>query len=445
MEKRNNGHSIGKKVFTMILLCVLLAIATTSVVSIIQLKKTSKSDLKNLEENVKSDYDKMITYEVESLVSMLDPINKRIENGELSKEEGMDLAADIIRNSRYGESGYFWVDDFEGNNVVLLGLDIEGTNRLGFKDANGYPVMQVMVDLVKSEGRGFIDFWYPKKGETEASPKRGYVMAYEPFNWIIGTGNYVDDLETIVSTQRTKNEKNLYDSYMYLIIISVLIIILSIIISIVFSKKLQLQLSSIKNAMDKIADYNLNIEEEKSTLSKFSNKQDEIGNIIHSILRLNENLSTIVSNITVHAGNTAATAEELTATAQNTNEMAREVASAVENIADGATGQAQDTARAADDVEKNSNAISEMVDILEELKLANANIDVKKDEGKEALDGLNKLSDENKAEAGFINQIILETNESAESISKASEMIQSIADQTNLLALNAAIDIAYSI
>ncbi len=85
-----------------------------------------------------------------------------------------------------------------------------------------------------------------------------------------------------------------------------------------------------------------------------------------------------------------------------------------------------------------------MINVLNELKHAIENINDKKDEGKLSLTSLSELSDKNKAEAEYIGQIIMETNESAENISKASEMIQSIADQTNLLALNAAIDIAYS-
>ncbi len=171
---------------------------------------------------------------------------------------------------------------------------------------------------------------------------------------------------------------------------------------------------------------------------------DEIGTMIKNIGLMSDKLRELLLNISSSALSTAETAEHLASTAQNTNVSANEVLSAVENIAQGANAQAKDTIIAVNSIEENSNYINEMLESLKELKNATENIGMKKDEGKNELEGLTKLINTTKDETKFVNKIILETNDSAENISKASEMIQSIADQTNLLALNAAIDIAYS-
>ncbi len=227
----------------------------------------------------------------------------------------------------------------------------------------------------------------------------------------------------------------------FLILYSISCLILGITVFII-TKKAFKPLIYIQNAMDKLAHYNLNLDEEKAAVAKYINNNDEIGQMLRSIDNMVENLKLIVENITQHASNTAATAEELTATAQSTNESAKEVAHAVTNIAEGATGQAHDTTRAAEIIEHNTSLLNEMLNVLEELKDVTNEIDHKKNEGKIALEDLDKLTDDNKDESEFVSAIILETNESAEAISKASEMIQSIADQTNLLALNAAIEAA---
>ncbi len=201
-------------------------------------------------------------------------------------------------------------------------------------------------------------------------------------------------------------------------------------------------LSYIQRAMNKIANYNLDTTEEREQVKKWANNNDEVGEMLRAIQLMANNLTSIIENISMHASNTSATAQQLTATAQNTSTSALEVSNAVDNIAQGATGQAHDTTQAAQNIEENTDSLNSMVEVLEELANAIDDIDKKKEEGSDALDGLVKLINDNKSESGFIHTTILETNESAESISKASEMIQSIADQTNLLALNAAIEAA---
>ncbi len=202
-----------------------------------------------------------------------------------------------------------------------------------------------------------------------------------------------------------------------------------------FTKRFFRPTKAIVENINSLAEYDLTNEINVNT-------NDEFGQIAGSIKTLQEGLRRIVENIGANASNTAATAEELTSTAQTTYESASEVADAVQNIADGASHQAEDTTRAAGNVEESSNSLNEMIEVIKSMEKATENIYDKKEEGKLALQELTKLTGESRTEAGFINDIILETNESAEAIAKASEMIQSIADQTNLLALNAAIEAA---
>lgn len=88
-----------------------------------------------------SDYDEQIKEEVGSVISLLDEIYAKQQEGEYTEEEAKKLAADMVRNLRYGESGYFWIDTYEGENVVLLGSDTEGTNRMDTEDVNGYKMV----------------------------------------------------------------------------------------------------------------------------------------------------------------------------------------------------------------------------------------------------------------------------------------------------------------
>ncbi len=258
------------------------------------------------------------------------------------------------------------------------------------------------------------------------------------------TRSYIEDTDWlfVIKVPKKEVEKQLHDLLLLMIATTIVLLVIIIIIIYIVATRTSKPIVLVTKALDKLANFNLDTSEEKEKAKKWANNKDEIGEMIRSIEQMVNNLKNIVEHINSHASNTAATAEELTATAQSTNESAREITSAVGNIAQGATDQAQDTTQAAQNIEENANSIAEMIKILEELKLATIDINNKKDEGKQALNGLTKLSEENKEESEFISKIILETNQSAENISKASEMIQSIADQTNLLALNAAIEAA---
>lgn len=224
------------------------------------------------------------------------------------------------------------------------------------------------------------------------------------------------------------------------IMTAVVFLIIGIVFSMIISVNLKNKFAYIESYISEVANYKLSYVPDKD----YTKRKDEVGVISRGIHTMTENLRELVSSISGLATDTAATAEELTATAQSTADAANEVEDAVRNISTGASSQAHDTEEAANDTQVNSSAISEMIEVLGELKQSVDDINIKKEEGKQALEGLSELSERSKKESTYVNQIIMETNESTEAISQASEMIQSIADQTNLLALNAAIDIAYS-
>lgn len=134
--------------------------------------------------------DLLIKSEVETAVSMLQAIYAKHQQGEMTLEKAKGLGADLLRELRYGTDGYFWADTMEGVNVVLYGrMDVEGRNRLEDKDPKGTYYVKDFLAKGKAGG-GYVEYWFPKKGQTTAQPKRSYTRLFEPFEWVVGSGYY---------------------------------------------------------------------------------------------------------------------------------------------------------------------------------------------------------------------------------------------------------------
>jgi len=134
--------------------------------------------------------DMLIKSEVQTAVSMLQAIYTKHQEGEMSLVQAKKLGADLLRELRYGTEGYFWADTTEGVNVVLYGRkDVEGKNRFEAKDKQGTFYIKEILAKGKAGG-GYVEYWFPKKGETTSQPKRSYVLLFKPFKWVVGSGYY---------------------------------------------------------------------------------------------------------------------------------------------------------------------------------------------------------------------------------------------------------------
>ncbi len=114
--------------------------------------------------------------------------------GVLSEEEAKNRAIATVKSMRYMENNYFWITI--GTTMVMhpIKASLDGKDLGGLKDANGKYLFAEMEEVCKKDGAGYVDYLWPKPGEEEASAKVSYVKAQKDWNWIVGTGIYVDDV-----------------------------------------------------------------------------------------------------------------------------------------------------------------------------------------------------------------------------------------------------------
>ncbi len=121
-----------------------------------------------------------------------------------SEDEIAAVIREALRPIRFQEGrGYYFVYDMEGNNILLPhSPHLEGTNLWNLVDSKGGYTIRRFVRLIESEGEGFLRWHWYKPGITgHMSDKIGFAKYFEPLDWWIGTGEYVEDVEADIQAE----------------------------------------------------------------------------------------------------------------------------------------------------------------------------------------------------------------------------------------------------
>jgi len=161
-----------------------------------------------LEESFMAQKREMIHELTESAWSILVSYEERVKNGELSRKDAQSRAIKHIFNFRYGKErkDYFWINDMEPRMIMHpYRSDLDGKNISDFQDPNGKHLFVEFVRIVREHGSGYVDYmWQWKDDANLIVPKLSYVKGFEPWDWIIGSGIYIDDVHAEVAKIRNK-------------------------------------------------------------------------------------------------------------------------------------------------------------------------------------------------------------------------------------------------
>ncbi len=126
-------------------------------------------------------FDNNIKTQVQNVVSLAMGIYRDHQAGKLTLEEAKERAKESIRHIRYGKDGYFWIDAYDGINVLFpTQPGDEGKSRLDLKDTNGtYLIKEIIANGRKSDG-GFTDYWFPNQVRQNLFPKEAILLQSNP-------------------------------------------------------------------------------------------------------------------------------------------------------------------------------------------------------------------------------------------------------------------------
>lgn len=356
-----------------------------------------------LDATLREGFDRSVRWEVETANSMLLKIDSLKKDGRLSESQANELAKILLRDLRYGTEGYFWADTTDGTNVVLLGKDTEGTNRMNSKDAKGNAFMRSIIEEGMKDGGGYSDYWFPKSGSDEPFPKRSYSLLSKPWGWVLGTGAYVDDIDSIVLEKKTAAFSAMRSALGYTIGFSLIATLIAAMIAIVVSARVAKPIIYAAAQTEVVASGDLS----NALDSRLSVRKDETGALIRSLDTMRRDLGEVIGGIIVSSDNIGKGSGELSNTAQD--------------VATGASEQAASTEQISASIEEMTSTIRQNAENAAETER------IARKAAQDAAEGAVAVRD---------------AVEAVKQIAERIAVIEEIAGQTNLLALNAAIEAA---
>jgi PAS domain S-box-containing protein len=140
---------------------------------------------------------------IRELTDFAGTIITRFENDEqrglLPRQEAQRLAVEQIRTLQYGRQmkDYFWINDMQPRMILHpYRTDLIGRDVSGFLDADGKPVFKEVIDIVKKQGSGYVQYrWQLPDNPGRIATKLSYVQGFPSWGWVLGTGMYIEDLK----------------------------------------------------------------------------------------------------------------------------------------------------------------------------------------------------------------------------------------------------------
>jgi two-component system NarL family sensor kinase len=203
----------GQKLFLTATLPLVLAAVAISVLVTLQGRQLAEREIKTLETQlIAAKRDELKNYLSIARTAFVNIYGRAAPDDEEAKLHVSQILAGML----YGQDGYFFVYDYEGNNLVSpRQTDRIGRNWRGLTDASGTPVTDQLIALARTGG-GYHSYEWRKPSTGETARMVTYVIGLQDWRWAIGTGVFIDDVVATVGAARAQVEARVQRTFLWI-------------------------------------------------------------------------------------------------------------------------------------------------------------------------------------------------------------------------------------
>ncbi len=356
------------------------------------------------------------------VVMAFSAVERVYKDRSLDADSAQRLARQILTDLTYGSDNYIFVFDYAGTTLVhRQNPALLGQNLLGLQDANGKLLIRDLISTARGGG-GYVDYvWTLPDGSS--GPKLSYALTLPDWQWVIGSGFMVNDIDQYVESLRHETSEQIQQTLLAVLLVSVVLLLVMTVAASWLTRRLVSPLSLTAQAMQNIADG-----EGDLTRCLDVRSEDEVGEVTRGFNRFSAKIRALVSEVKDGI-------QELTG-------ATRDMQGVVQATHDEAQNQSLTTRQVAASVHEMALSAQQVSDSAQAAAVSADAADHQAQQGQQLVEDTIVTIAELAGEVNTAGEAIERLDCFADQITGMVNVIKDIADQTNLLALNAAIEAA---